>query len=577
MGILFRLLVILHFPLVTLATDKMLCEHIVLKEGSLSLNENEKILVCGTSKGTEAWQEVPLPQAQWELNNILRSQGYLQARFERQGEWLLVWSGPRTTITRLEVHGGQNLLHPEKKRKVIGFPLMADKLNEVRRWAEEGLRGQGFACHDIRLEAHTWDASVHVLVEEKPRQKIRDLTYSGLEGLHVDTFQRYLAFAKGDLYDIRETQLTSERLLADGLFQSAYYVTNCQEDQVDLELRASVGKPRIFRFGIGASTEELPFTEINFRNARLDNRASSFSASLYASNKRQSLDFRSQLYWFIGYPRLFFGPRFRSERQSETTYELLTSKAGADAGVFWDLWKVRFLGRFGPTLNYTKTVRGWGPADTTYTSVEGNVSFQSHLYELFPREQFEGWSGGVQLIGIRRGLGSPFSVDRYDANFKYLWNIGSYSPPLFILGSRFQGSTVLAHEQRPENIRSALPLEYRIFMGGDDNLRGFSRKSLNNKGLGYLTAFYAGFELRLIEQLPYRLQPLLLWDIAAFGNRAQTLDPPRFLSEGMGLRWATMFGTLRGSAARGRIWNGDATTQAYQQEWIYFLSFGQEF
>ena len=84
-------------------------------------------------------------------------------------------------------------------------------------------------------------------------------------------------------------------------------------------------------------------------------------------------------------------------------------------------------------------------------------------------------------------------------------------------------------------------------------------------------------KLRLIEELPYRLQPFLLWDVARLGDRRWTLDEPQFTSWGYGIRWASPFGTLRGSAAKGEIENGNASTVAYTREWVYFFSFGQEF
>jgi outer membrane translocation and assembly module TamA len=55
------------------------------------------------------------------------------------------------------------------------------------------------------------------------------------------------------------------------------------------------------------------------------------------------------------------------------------------------------------------------------------------------------------------------------------------------------------------------------------------------------------------------------------------LEEPIFVSEGFGLRWASPFGTLRGSAARGEIYNEAGVADEYPQEWVYFLSFGQEF
>jgi translocation and assembly module TamA len=574
----FSFLILLAGAVPAVAADgHRLCDHIFLKEGRLKLNDNEKVLVCGSDKGGEGWQEVPVPQAQMQLANLFQAAGYLNPRFEREGDHLNVWSGPQSDVKSLAVNGDPGVLRPEKKRKIIGYPLMPSKLNEVQRWGDQELRSHGYACPAVKVEAHAWDESLLLNVNPGSRQRVGELTYTGLEGLHVDTLLRYRAFDPGEVYDIRDTQLTSDRLLADGLFQSAYYVVDCQGEVVNLQLRSSVGKAKIFRFGVGASTEEFPFMDISFRNARLDDRASSFSATLHASNILQSFELRSQLYWFIGLPRIYFGPRFRTERQSENVYEALLSKAGADLGMYWDLWDLRFNGRFGPTVNYTKTVRGIGPSDATYTSLEGSLSMQSHVYELFYQNQYDGWSGNFQFRGNRKGLGSDISVNRYDANFKYLWNIGAYAPPLFVLGARVEGSVVAVDEEPGKDVRSLLPVDYRIFYGGDDNLRGFARKSIDNGGAGYLTSLYTGFELRLVEQIPYGVQPLILWDAARMGDRAQTLDAPVYVSEGFGVRWATPFGSLRGSAARGKIWGGDATTAAYAQQWIYFVSFGQEF
>jgi translocation and assembly module TamA len=565
---------ILMFSTAGLGADQALCDHVLMKEGKLRLNENEKILVCGSSKGGEGWLQVPLPQAQLQLANLFQADGYLNPHFDRQGDTLFAWSGPQSEVKSLKTTGDQGYLRPEKKRKILHEPLMPSKLNEVQRWADQELRSHGFACPALKVEAQAWDQTVLVETEPGQVQRIGTLTYSGLEGLHVDTFQRYQAFRPGELYDIRETQLTTDRLLGDGLFQGAYYVADCQGDIVNLQLRASLGKPRIFRFGIGASTEEFPFVDITFRNARLDDRASSFSAILHASNIEQTLNFSSELYWFRGYPRLFFGPRFVIERESESAFETFSSKAGGDLGFYWDNWDIRFAGRLGPTANYYTTVRGVGPTDSTYTSIEGSLNFQSHIYEVFTRNQYEGWTGNIQYHGNRKGVGSDFSVDRYDLKFKYLWNVGAYAPPLFVLGMRVESSTVLIDNSVS---RSVLPVDYRIFMGGDDNLRGFARTSIDNGKLGYLTALYTGFELRLVEEIPYGVQPFLLWDNARLGNRGQTLDPPLFVSEGLGIRWATPFGTLRGSAAKGHIENGDTSTLNYTQQWIYFFSFGQEF
>lgn len=557
--------------------EKSLCPHIVLHEGRLDLNENERVLVCGSSKGEEGWESVPLPQAQYQLNVILQNKGYLNARFEREGDRLSVWSGPRTRISGFEVRGGVPPLQPEKKRQVVGEPLEPVKLNEVERWADLGLRSHGHACPELAVQAQGWNGLVRVEAEPGPRQKIVGLEYKGLDGLDPRALERYRPFESGDWYDVRKTQIMTMRMMADGLFQSAYFVTHCRSDIVDLELNAAVGKPRLIRFGVGASTEEFPFADIWFRNARLDDQASSVSASIHASPREQSLTVSSELYWLSFLREAFLGPRFRVAREVERSYEVIQARLGGDLGRSWDEWDMRIQGRVGPTLNFTKTVEGVGPDDTYYLSWEGSLFVMNHQYEVFMRDQYEGWTGGLRYRGQRKGLGSEINADRYDIDLKSLWNVGGFSPPLFVLGTRVETVLVDADQIDQGNTRNLLPIEYRLFYGGDRNLRGFARQILTNGGLGYLTAAYVGFELRLIEELPYRLQPFLLYDIARLGNRRLALDPPVFVSEGAGLRWASPFGTIRGSAARGRIFAADESTGGYPREWIYFFSFGQEF
>jgi translocation and assembly module TamA len=559
------------------AGDFHICDNINLEDGKLKLNNNEKTLICGSGSGPEAWVSIPIPQAELHLKSILQNLGYLNPRFERQGERLRVWQGERNTITALKVEGAEGTLNPGKKRKIIGAPLMPEKLNEVEAWGNLGIRSQGYACPEFKVEAHAWDGSVLAKARIGAPKKITVFEPGDLDGLNPDLLDRYRPFELGDTFDIRKTQILTSRLLSDGLFQSAYFVTDCVQDEAHLKLQTSVGKPKILRFGVGASTEQFPFADLSFKNARLDAVASSFTVTLHGSPIVQSLQVTSELYVFPGWHRTFAGPRFRAARDDESGITSETVTAGADLGRNWDQAGTRFQARGGPTLNQSKTLKGFGPEDVTYTSLEASLTAMSHLYEVFTRDQYEGWSSGLFYRGQRKGVGSNVSVNRVELDSKYLWNIGGYAPPLFVLGAKLNAITVDADDvNEPEN-RNLLPREYRIALGGDENLRGFPRRSLNNQELGYLTSVYLGLELRLIEELPYHLQPFLIYDSARLGNRRFTVDDPIFISEGAGLRWPSPFGTLRMSAARGRIFHGDATTAEYVERWIYFLSFGQEF
>ncbi len=575
-----RLLLVIFSSLSCLAAQakaSKICGPIQAMDGSLKLNDNEKILVCGSNKESEGWDEVPLTQAEFHLRTVLQNLGYLEPRFERSGSQLLVWLGIRNKIVALIATDQTGILDPRKKRKAVGEALTTAKLNEIEDWANIQSQSRGYACAKNSLIAQAWDGRVVIKSELNGRKKMGPVQMTHMAGLDSEVLERYQPFEEGDWFDIRKTQIMTARMLGDGLFQSAYFIIRCEDDIATLRLETSVGKPRILRFGVGASTEEFPFFDLTFKNARLDDKASSYTIGLHASPIEISLTGTSELYVFPGWNRTFLGPRFRIAKLIESAYETNTALVGVDIGRNWDLWNARFNGRWGPTLNYAKTIRGFGPEDVTYPTIEGSLAITSHIYEYLVREQYEGWIFHVHYRGQNKGLGSQLDLNRYRFDLKNLWNIGNLSPPKYVLGARLEGTVVDANDVDRDRNRNLIPTEDRIFMGGDQNLRGFSRQSLNNQDLGYLTSLYLGLELRLIEELPFRLQPFLLWDLARLGNRRYVLDNPVFSSEGIGLRWASPFGTLRGSLAQGRIWNQDQTTRAYNEDLVLFLSFGQEF
>lgn len=553
-----------------------LCGRVFMVEGELSLNANERVMVCGSPSGLEGWREVPLPQAEYQIRILLQRRGYFFAKFQRDGDRLKVWTGPIQRVKKFSVVGSKAWLHPGRKRHVIGQALTSDLLDEISNWATRELREQGFACPSVDVKAQAWDGEILVEVQSGPRMRIGRWLFD-LQGLEPQTLIRYQAAETGEWYDSRDKDLTVARLLADGLFQSASIAESCRGDRVDLTLQSSVGPTESVRVGLGASTEELPFADLAFRSAKLDRRASSFTSSLHASPRAQSLNLDAELYWLPLTRTTFLAPRFEAERSSERQWEDLQSQLGLDLGRKWDLWSVRWSGKLGPTVNYLNTVRGIGPEDVKYLSWEGHLSGMSHSFELDARNQFEGWASSLDYRGQREGLGSPLNADRFDLEGKYFWNLRDLDPPLFVFATRAQASSVVTNSLAESLGSRVLPREYRIFMGGDDNLRGWHRKTLDNRGQGYLTSLYLGFELRLIEELPYKLQPLLLWDLARFGTRSLTLEETTFSSAGIGLRWASVFGTLRGSAARGQILNAQANSPIYPEDWVYFFSFGQEF
>jgi translocation and assembly module TamA len=554
------------------AKEFEVCEGIVFNEGPVQLNGNEKVLVCGIETGPNAWQEIPVTQKEMHLRSILQNSGYLNPTFKREPNRLVVSRGSQSIIKSFQISGADQILDPEKKRKVIDETLTPGKLNEIEHWANQKVRAEGYPCPRLDLQAHGWNGEVLLDAEVGNKQNYGTYSTIGLNGLNEDILKRYQPFNPDETYDIRKTQIMSERLLGDGLFQSAFFETSCSTTPFHLELKTMIGSPKILRFGFGASTEELPFADLTFRNARLDNQASSFTVNLHGSPIKQSLDVDSEFYWLPGWHRTYVAPRTQLSREIESAYQTDTSRTGIDVGIKWDKWDTRFLGRAGPSLNTVETTRGTGPT-MTYSTIDGSLTMNSHEYESSMANQEKGWTASFFLRTQKKGIGSNIDLSRYEFNTKFLWNIGGFSPPFLVLGTRLQGISV---QTADESALDEIPIEDRVFAGGDQNLRGFARKSINNFGLGYLNFIYSGFELRLIEELPYHIQPFLLWDLAKVGTRGSRFDPALFVSEGIGARWRSPFGTFRGSYARGRIFEPPANVGS-DVKWVFFLSFGQEF
>lgn len=566
------ILTVLGFQSFASAKDTEICPHIIVKDGTINLNGNEKILVCGSDDGPTSWKDIPLTQIEFQMTAILQNMGYLQPRFERTADQLLIWRGPLSRIQHFEVLGAENVLDGSKKRKVINAPLNPAKLDEVNAWANLNIRSRGYPCPEIKVEARAWNESVVMQSKLGPVFHFGAYPTESLNGIHEGVLRRYQPFATNDLYDIRKTQIMTDRLLADGLFQSAFFETQCLGKNVSMQLKTLVGPAKIIRFGIGASTEELPFADLSFRNGRLDENASSITATLHGSPRLQSLGVDTELYWIPEWYRTFLAPRINFSREIESSYQTDTSRMGVDLGIKWDAFNTRFLGRGGPTLNAVTTTEGFGPT-MTYPTVDASLTLMSHDYEYSMVDQFQGWTSSFLFRSQNKGLGSEVDVTRYEGYFKYLWNIGAYSPPFLVLGTRAQAILV---ETGDEDKLDQIPIEDRVFFGGDQNMRGFNRKSLNNFNLGYLSFVYLGFELRMVEELPYHLQPFLLWDLAKAGVKDKQLDSPTYVSEGFGIRWRSPFGTLKGSYARGRVFAAPAGFEEIDQ-WVLFVSFGQEF
>lgn len=575
---LFTIFLIFSVPLFRLSADDKICNRIYLVDGKLTLNANEKKLICGDPQGPNGWRTISLAQAEKELQLILQNMGYYKSEVTRDGEnSLKIKMGPRSIIKSFAINSKEKLpLKVKKKRKLIGHPMVSFKLNEVEDWAYLGTQSIGYACAKHELVANAMTGHLEMTSTLGPKKRFERDVLSDIKDFDVRILRRHMAFRVGDRYDIRKIQITTNRMLNSGLFQSAFFLDNCVNDQFDLRLETSIGKPNIFRFGIGASTEELPFLNLTYRNSNIGKKASSYTLTLNYSPRLKSLSLDSELFVLPRLWQIYLSPRVRFAQESEDAYEVNNARAGVDTAFVADMFNTRITGRIGPAFNSTQTLRGDGPDNLNYVSLEGSLQFMSLDYEYGLREQTSGWLINLFYRNQRQQLGSQLGLDHFKFTVKNLWNINNYSPAFLVLGTRAELTVTDIENPTDENL-SKIPFDDRVFLGGDQSLRGFNRLSVDNNGLGYLTSLYVGLELRLVETFPYNLQPFLLYDFAQLGEDNLRFDSATLASEGFGVRWASPFGTLRTSLAKGRVLSQAVGTKDYKEEWIWFFSFGQEF
>ncbi|UPT73791.1 MAG: BamA/TamA family outer membrane protein [Elusimicrobiota bacterium] len=221
-------------------------------------------------------------------------------------------------------------------------------------------------------------------------------------------------------------------------------------------------------------------------------------------------------------------------------------------------------------------MRGQGPRSSSWFQFVTHAQVSSHLHEFYRRDPRRGWSAALDTTHRVEGAHSRASAQGLRLSGQALWNLGNFEPPLAVLATRGSYGTI-AGISRADALAHLPPTE-RFFLGGDADLRGVQRKGLPFDDGGFLTAAYQGVELRAGDVLPYGLQPFVFADAAMGGRDGWALEKDVYYAPGLGMRWASPFGSIRATAARGLVWrNGSASGEPLKPRWQFFFSFGREF
>jgi len=543
----------------------------------ISFTGNEKILICGGDE--PGWKEIPRWQAINNIKNFLSARGYNEPMIKELRSRVEIEKGELSKIEGIDFKNQPEGFYQFKFLGAEDRILTSSNLNTIEAWTTSRVKMLGYPCPKVRSLANAKSGKVEVQISPGEKTKISRVIRQTEKGLRTKALSRFDAFQKGDYYNGENLSLTSRRVIKSSIADYSDFSINCLEsdyEKGDLNQRLTFNKPQSIVFAFGGTTEELPIVKLSWKHSRLDQNASLLRADLFLSPVRQSATASGNLYVFNNAPRLYFVPELKIERFSEETtgtldQRFLNQSFGVGLGYTYDDADrfARFESK--PTYTIEDQEKGQGQKNIKYLSLESSLALISHRFEYNQTSPFTGYELNFNWSFRQEGIGSDFSGNLYGVEGTYLLNWGGYDPPLFVLGFRFGYTTLIAADL------VNTPNKWRLFLGGGENLRGFARKSINNDALGFRTTAYIGTEIRALRVLPFNIQPFVFVDVGRVGLESFDMASNDLISPGIGFRWPSPFGALRGTAARGFVSDQDRANLGIEEEWNFYVSLGREF
>lgn len=538
------------------------------------MNALEKKIICGDPEVVE-WQNIPLQQAKIHLQSALQSRGYFYSRLLESEGMLVAHAGPQTLVKEIFVNGFsyKKLLAPY--HKLIGRTLTPELLNEVESYIRQQLWRWGYPCAPFFVKADPDQGAVFVEVQDAKIENLIAVKEGNTLGIRAETMSRYQAFNIGEIFNSDLLELTTRRMVSDGIVQSARFAVDCTPSGVVAKQFTILGKPRLITVGIGANNERFFILKLSWKSVRLGENGSSFKLGMLASFKNQELEATGNWYPLTFLPSFYLQPALELKREEEKYYEMLTNQVKLGAGSSWDWQKFGVRLNAGPVLNSQWIQRGIGPRRSNFLSTNAHIEIMSHDFEFYRMSPRNGFLLDLSTTLTSDSFLSPLSAYLFSISGEYLFNFRQYQPPLVIFGLRGKISTTVVPHR--EGQTEEIPILFRHFLGGVDDVRGFARKQLPYNPQGGLTSFFLGGELRSASVLHEKFQPLVFVDTGWLGQGSFELQKTLYWSPGVGFRYESLIGTFRGIAAHGFVARGSLQERTILSKMQFFLSYGQEF
>ncbi len=559
--------------------ESRICDSVVLVGPErIRLSSSEVRLVCGDTQ-VQDWKSIPRTQAFFHLGTFLQSRGFYAPVADRSpGKVFRISIGTPTEITAIRLLKMPEGLRAWSEDAFQGERLTPETLDRIELRVRERLGRIGFACLELETQANAQTGLVTIRLGSGKPQILLSVKEQSIPELQPETLRRFDAFVIGSRYNRDSMQLTSNRIIADGIVRNTFFDASCADEGVTAHQNVIGGHPREISLGFGLNTDRGLYARAGWRQTRLDSRGSSLVAEIAASIKggyfhSERLSLESKWFFLTPPSRFYLWPHLSVERRSDNRLDLWGAEVGLSPATSWDTENGGGVVSLGPQFKWEQKVRGEGRDEAYYLSLLGEFQMRSHDFELRRSDPRSGFEWINQVILSRKGLLADYSANTLRSRFTYLHGFGGTRRSEIILGFRTElDSTFLA---AGEGGFSSLPPGLRHYLGGSANLRGFSFQELPGSA-GALTTYFLGAEARAIGWLPFDLELLAFADIGTASTQAFDFSSTWFASPGAGLRWLSPIGSLRLSLAHGLVL-GAGGAKDPRAHWQFHLTLGEEF
>ncbi|MFF5866636.1 autotransporter assembly complex family protein [Pseudomonas sp. NPDC012596] len=429
---------------------------------------------------------------------------------------------------------------PDSKALRAGEPLNHGSYEDAKRLIQNQASRYGFfsgrfSRQRLAVDPQAGVADIELVYQSGPRYRLGAVRFSGDTPLDEDLLQRMVSFKPGTPYDSELIAELNNDLQSSGYFEGVRVdaaPTAAVAEQIPVDVRLDIRKPRTMGLGLGFSTDVGPRGKANWTRHWVNPQGHSYGWETELSAPRQNVG----LWYDVPLdPPLTDKLRFAGGYQNEEIAGTDTLSKLLTVGPEWHSklpsgWQ-RVI-----SLKYQREEYRLGDDSGLSNLLMPGVSF-SYLRSDNRIDPHNGYRLQFDTQVAKEGLVSDTNLLHGNVLLKGLTTLGHNHR--FLGRVQFGGSATNGYKNN-------IPPSLRFFAGGDQSVRGYDYQTLSPKnsdgdriGGRYLVAGSVEYQYSLTEK----------WRVATFvdqGNSFNTLELPSLKTGvGFGVRWVSPVGPLR--------------------------------